>query len=151
MGLGHYILGDDGEPQLVTVWSGGQMNREALMTWATWFETAVRQVLRETIGHEGGTVSTVFLGLDHNYGSGPPVLWETMVFGGPFDGHQWRASSGLASLQQHVLAVSLIETYRSAPRKTKKAMRGYAQQSMDWPRKPRERRRLERALARVGA
>ena len=27
------------------------------------------------------TISTVFLALDHNYGlSGPPVLWETMVF-----------------------------------------------------------------------
>lgn len=28
-------------------------------------------------------VSTVFLGLDHNYGdSGPPILFETMVFSG---------------------------------------------------------------------
>lgn len=28
-------------------------------------------------------VSTVFLGLDHNYEEdGPPILWETMVFGG---------------------------------------------------------------------
>lgn len=29
-------------------------------------------------------VSTVFLGLDHNFGGdGPPILFETMVFGGP--------------------------------------------------------------------
>ena len=27
----------------------------------------------------------VFLGLDHSFGSGPPLLFETMVFGGPLD------------------------------------------------------------------
>lgn len=30
-------------------------------------------------------VSTVFLGLDHGYGEGPPILFETLVFGGPLD------------------------------------------------------------------
>ena len=30
------------------------------------------------------TVSTVFLMLDHGWGGGEPVLWETMVFGGSF-------------------------------------------------------------------
>ena len=35
------------------------------------------------------TVSTVFLGMDHRYGSdGPPVLFETMVFGGELDQEQ---------------------------------------------------------------
>lgn len=35
---------------------------------------------KEQIG--GIEVSTVFLGLDHNFsGKGPPVLWETMIFG----------------------------------------------------------------------
>jgi hypothetical protein len=28
----------------------------------------------------GVRVSTVFLALDHSFGDGPPVLWETMVF-----------------------------------------------------------------------
>lgn len=27
------------------------------------------------------TVSTVFLGVDHNSGDGPPLLWETIIFG----------------------------------------------------------------------
>lgn len=35
-------------------------------------------------------VSTVFIGLDHSYGSGPPLLFETMVFNGPCDGEQRR-------------------------------------------------------------
>lgn len=35
-------------------------------------------------------VSTVFLGLDHNFGGGDPVLFETLVFGGPLDGEMER-------------------------------------------------------------
>lgn len=39
----------------------------------------------------GDYVSTVFLGIDHNhFGDGPPVLFETMIFGGPLDELQWR-------------------------------------------------------------
>lgn len=30
---------------------------------------------------DGSWVSTVFLRLDHNFGDGPPILFETMVFG----------------------------------------------------------------------
>lgn len=30
-------------------------------------------------------VSTVFLGLDHSWGYGQPVLFETLVFGGPLN------------------------------------------------------------------
>lgn len=37
-------------------------------------------------------VSTVFLGLDHNYNGPdhPPILFETMVFGGDWDGRTYR-------------------------------------------------------------
>lgn len=39
-------------------------------------------------------VSTVFLGIDHRiYGRGPPVLFETLVFGGPVDGSCARYTS----------------------------------------------------------
>lgn len=27
------------------------------------------------------TVSTVFLGINHQFQDGPPILWETLVFG----------------------------------------------------------------------
>lgn len=30
-------------------------------------------------------VSTTFLGMDHGYGEGPPVLFETMAFKGDYD------------------------------------------------------------------
>jgi hypothetical protein len=38
-------------------------------------------------------VSTVFLGLDHSYGSGGPDIFETMVFGGPLDLEERRYST----------------------------------------------------------
>jgi len=38
----------------------------------------------------GGHVSTVFLQLDHSWSGETPILFETMVFGGPFDQEQER-------------------------------------------------------------
>lgn len=46
-------------------------------------------------------VSTVFLMLDHSFMGGPPVLWETMVFGGPSDGEQWRYAHRRAAKAGH--------------------------------------------------
>lgn len=48
--------------------------------WGDWYRTADRHVGNTTIG--GLQVSTVFLGSNHQWGCGPPVLFETMVFGG---------------------------------------------------------------------
>jgi hypothetical protein len=48
--------------------------------WADWFETADRTVANDE--GDGWRVRTVFLGLDHNWGDGPPLLFETLVFGG---------------------------------------------------------------------
>jgi hypothetical protein len=46
-------------------------------------------------------VSTVFLGLDHAFRGGPPVLWETMVFGGVLDGEMDRYTSKAAAFAGH--------------------------------------------------
>ena len=43
----------------------------------------------DTVGES--RVSTVFLCLDHRFDRrGPPIVFETMVFGGPMDSEQWR-------------------------------------------------------------
>ena len=56
-----------------------------VLKWATFFEKASNRIVCKTeIGN--AIVSTVFLGLDHSWGGGPPLLFETMVFGGSFDG-----------------------------------------------------------------
>jgi len=55
-----------------------------LLTWAKWVKTANRCVAHDE--QDGVSVSTSFLGLDHCFdGGGPPVLFETMIFGGPHD------------------------------------------------------------------
>ena len=65
---------------------------EDLLTWAKWFETANRHVAQDE--RDGVRVSTVFLGLDHRFGvDGPPILFETMIFGGPHDQDQDRYST----------------------------------------------------------
>jgi hypothetical protein len=47
-------------------------------------------------------VSTVFLGIDHGWGLTPyPLLFETMVFGGPFDDYQDRWTNEVAALAGH--------------------------------------------------
>lgn len=49
-----------------------------IMEWAEYFQEADRRVARDEC--EQYVVSTVFLGLDHNYFGGDPILFETMVF-----------------------------------------------------------------------
>jgi hypothetical protein len=56
--------------------------------WAVWFESADRVVNKTQIGDTW--VSTIFLGLDHSFGAGKPLLFETMIFEGERDGDQWR-------------------------------------------------------------
>ena len=64
-----------------------------VMEWARWFECCENRVVKqEKVGDT--FVSTVFLGLDHNYGKGPPVLWETMCFEGKMAGEMDRCSGG---------------------------------------------------------
>lgn len=49
-----------------------------LLEWAVWFENFDRRVVYDEIGDI--QISTVFLGLDHNYWGGRPILFETMIF-----------------------------------------------------------------------
>lgn len=85
------------------------------MEWARWFETkeaqAERVVRQEKVGDV--KVSTVFLSLDHSWGEGPPVLWESMIFGGPHDGYQERCTGNRAdALRMHEIAVAVAKGER---------------------------------------
>lgn len=52
-----------------------------LLEWAKWFEKSGKQrIVKQTMLKNGKWVSTVFLGLDHNFFGGKPYLFETMVF-----------------------------------------------------------------------
>ena len=77
-----------------------------VMEWGRWMETQDRHVAETRNEHI--RVSTVFLGLDHRYwGKGPPLLFETMIFGGAHDQEQWRYSSWDDAEIGHAMAVKL--------------------------------------------
>ena len=66
---GRYMLDADHNPY----------EADDLMDWAKAFEECDRRVGDDEVGEV--RVSTIFLALDHSFGSGPPLLFETMVFG----------------------------------------------------------------------
>lgn len=70
---GYWILDKDRQPVRV----------DDAKVWAEFFSSPERIVAQEMIGNV--KVSTVFLGLDHQFGDGPPLLFETMIFGGKHD------------------------------------------------------------------
>lgn len=95
-----YILDENGQPAV----------EHDLMRWAQWWESADKQrILAHT--HVGNIlVSTVFLGLDHrHFGEGPPLLWESMVFGGNLDESQQRYSTREAALAGHAELVRKVK------------------------------------------
>lgn len=72
--LGHdfWILDEDKRP----------VRARSVREWAEWYERASANDGRrvaETLT-EFHRVSTVFLGIDHQWVKGPPILFETMVF-----------------------------------------------------------------------
>ena len=76
-----------------------------ILTRAKWFEKADRHVEKTESGDI--SVSTVFLGLDHQFGDGPPLLFETMIFGGEHDEDQWRYETWADAEKGHAEACKL--------------------------------------------
>jgi hypothetical protein len=98
----HYTVDDQGEP----------VPCEDLLTWARWLEDDNHRIVAQEIV-AGFKVSTVFLGVDHGlHGHGPPILWETMIFGPDhktaFDGYQERYTSRREALEGHDAAVKMV-------------------------------------------
>ena len=86
-----------------------------IMEAAQWMEDHPN---RKTVGYDELTdlngddvrVSTVFLGLNHSWNGGKPILWETMIFGGINDqAYQERYSSYEDALEGHQNAINFIK------------------------------------------
>ncbi len=56
---------------------------------------------------QGVRVSTVFLGMNQNYGDGPPLIFETMIFGGEHSDEQWRYATETEAVEGHKVAAAL--------------------------------------------
>jgi hypothetical protein len=109
VGFGQYILDEDGNPRLV----------HSVREWAEWFEHSHQskgkdcRILQQD--HIGKVfISTVFLGLDHNYyDDGPPVLWETMIFHdmpeSALDQYMQRYCTRDEAIIGHMKAVELVK------------------------------------------
>lgn len=89
---------------------------EDTQAWGKWLENAreERQVAKTFIrkklpGLPEIMVSTVFLGLDHSFGAGPPQIFETMIFGGQFDQHGWRDSTWWGAEARHAAVVRMVK------------------------------------------
>lgn len=91
----HYILDENKSPIKAT-----------LDEWANWFSESKRRVDFTTTWN--GDVSTVFLGSDHRWGEGPPLIFETMVFGGTLDQEQERYSTWSEAEKGHAAMVARV-------------------------------------------
>jgi hypothetical protein len=79
--------------------------KEYLDWWGS--DATSRNLFIDIVGP--ATVSTVFLGLDHNIlGMGPPVLFESMIFGGKYDGEMQRYTSYLDAKDGHEAMVKKL-------------------------------------------
>lgn len=78
-----------------------------LLEWADSFKVSKGHVVAQQEVRPGVRVSTAFLGLDHSWGEGPPLLFETMIFGGPHDQYQERCSTWQEAEGQHSQAIKV--------------------------------------------
>jgi hypothetical protein len=82
-----------------------------LIKWAEWFEDGDNRRVDMTMVGDS-KVSTVFLALDHNFSrKGPPILWETMVFGGELDNEQDRCSGTME--QAEAMHKNMVERVKA--------------------------------------
>lgn len=92
-----YVLNEHGEAKPC----------EDLLEWGRWMQKAERHIGDDHVGEVH--VSTVFLGLDHSFGDGPPILWETMIFGGEHDQYQERYTTREVALAGHAKALAMVK------------------------------------------
>lgn len=90
-----YILDEAGNPVVC----------DDLLTWAQWMEENQPHIVAQTHLKGDVLVSTVFLGMDHSWGDGPPLLFETMVFHDGDGTDQYRYPTREDAWEGHRMAV----------------------------------------------
>lgn len=89
-----------------------------LLKWADWLEAHAKEVrlaqtfIRRYLVFRQYRVSTIFLGLDHSFGVGPPLVFETMVFGkGRANQYQERYSTYDKAIAGHARVVKNVRGF----------------------------------------
>lgn len=77
--------------------------------WSSKFVEHMRRVRFDEV--DKSQISTVFLGLDHNWGEGPPVVFETMIFSdnADIDSYMARYSTWDEAVKGHELTVQAVK------------------------------------------
>lgn len=79
--------------------------------FAMWYEKANRIVAKDVVGGGDVLVSTVFLGFDHQWDDGePPLLFETMIFGGKHNETLERCSTWDQAVAGHASLLALAKS-----------------------------------------
>lgn len=60
-------------------------------------------------------VSTVWLGINHRFSAGPPVIYETLVFGGRMDGDMLRYCTEAQAVEGHGVMVARVRAIQGEP------------------------------------
>jgi len=85
-----------------------RMDVEKLVKWARKAVDMSKRIDLTAISPEI-EVSTVFLGINHNFRyTTTPILFETMIFGGEYDRGQWRYTTIEKARRGHRKAVELV-------------------------------------------
>lgn len=79
----------------------------SLMEWAEWIGNSNR-IVKQTHLTDNIMVSTVFLGIDHSFDDGDPILFETMIFGGKHNEYQERYTTWDDAIKGHSRACQMI-------------------------------------------
>jgi hypothetical protein len=64
-------------------------------------------IVRQNDLENGVSVSTVFIGINKRVASGAPLLWETIISGGPHNNYETHYSSRGDALKGHASALAL--------------------------------------------
>jgi hypothetical protein len=83
--------------------------------WTALYENGIPQVALAEVGDVN--VVTYWLGIDMSFGiiDGPPLIFETTVFGGPLDQQQWRYTTEEAALAGHDEVVKAVRSAEATP------------------------------------
>lgn len=93
---------------------------DSRMEWFAWYESSGKDRRVALTNVDGMEISTVFLGLDHAFGGGPPELFETMVFD-TNSTDRWaelqcrRCSTWVAALHQHAQITGEVKGLSHGP------------------------------------
>jgi len=81
--------------------------------WNEYFGNLDYKIVARDVLDDGKVVSTVWLGTNHNYGDGPPAIFETMIFESEdnfSDLYMDRYSTEAEALEGHKKALEIAPT-----------------------------------------